>query len=161
MVPANLFRAAVDQLPQWRNSKMSHVGWVNWRDGYQVQLQWKGYESFSCYLDFGRNKAARNTVIASLFERHAPAGQKPAVIDGHGWQALDHTFSTNEFLSVNEVAELATEMGFDFTVLYVQASISSRPIFETMGIPLVPGETGKEWTGSEFISYATPTNRCL
>ena len=161
MVPENLFRAAVDQLPQWRNSKLSHVGWVNWRDGYQIQMKWKGYETFSCYLDFGRNKSARAAVITRLFELHAPAGQKPSVIDGHGWQALDHTFFTNEFLSVNAVAALATEMGFEFTVLYVQESISSRPIFDTMGIPLVPGETGKEWTGSELISYAKPMNRYL
>ncbi len=28
------------------------------------------------------------------------------------------------------------------------------PVFATLGIPLVPGEMGKEWVGGEFISYA-------
>jgi hypothetical protein len=30
-----------------------------------------------------------------------------------------------------------------------------------MGIPLVPGEMGKEWIGEEFVSYSCPMGMCL
>lgn len=56
---------------------------------------------------------------------------------------------------------IADAKGYAYTVLYVQACAGVRPVFATLGIPLLPGEMGKEWVGGEFISYACPAGQNL
>ncbi|MBM5458718.1 hypothetical protein H8F21_14210 [Pseudomonas sp. P66] len=156
MVPAELLKAAIDQLSKWDPKAATRLSWVNWRQGYQIKMCWYGGAALNCYLDFKKDSTARDAVLRHLFERHAGPGKKPTMINGHGWTALDHQFSTGEFLSVNEIAEVAKGLGYEFTVLYVQESVSARPAFSLMEIPLVPGETGKEWIDGEIVPYACP-----
>lgn len=161
MVAAELLKEAVDQLDKWNLKSVSRATWVNWRSGYQIKMNWYDGASFLCYLDFKQDRSARDAVLKRVFETHSVVGQKPKVIDGHGWSALDYSLSTGFFISINEVAEIAKGMGFQFSVLYVQESIRARPVFTSMGIPLVPGEMGKEWIGEEFVSYSCPMGMCL
>jgi hypothetical protein len=161
MVPVDVLRSAIDQLEAWHAPRLSTIGWVNWRKGYQVKLLWKSNPTFICYLDFGTNSAAREAVMKRAFERFAPAGTKPKKEIGHGWTRLDYSLRTDDFVSVQDLAEIADELGFQYTILYVQNTSGARPLFETLGIPLVPGESGKEWTGSEFIGYTTPRGQNL
>ena len=161
MVPVDVLRSAIDTLESWNDQPLSSVGWVNWRKGYQVKLLWKGNPTFICYLDFGSSMAARDTVLKHAFDRYAPAGMKPRKEVGHGWTRLDHSMRIDAFISVQDLAAIADELGFVYTILYVQNTSDARPLFDALGIPLVPGESGKEWTGSEFISYATPAGQNL
>lgn len=161
MVPIENLKAAIDQLDKWSPKIATSTSWVNWRQGFQIKMIWFGSATFACYLDFKKNMAARDAVLKRVFERHAVAGQKPSKIDGHGWSAYDYSLRCSEFFSVNEVAEIAESMGYDFSVLYVQESISARPAFETMGIPLIPGEMGKEWDGGAFVPYSCLSGDCL
>lgn len=161
MVPVVAFKQAIDQLPIWRNNIGTRVTWVNWRNGNQIKMGWSDNASFHCYIDFGKDGAARMSTMKAAFERFSEAGDKPSVKQGHGWSELDYSFHTKQFVSINEVVELAQGLGLPFTVIYCQSCIDSRPIFETMGIPLVPGEMGKEWIDGEFIPYACPTGRNL
>lgn len=161
MVPAALLRNAIDQLDKWSPDLGANITWVNWRQGFQVKMSWYGAAAFACYLDFGRDRVARDSVLKAVFERFAPAGQKPRVEKGHGWTALDFSLRSKKYICLNDVIEIARSMGHQFTVIYVQECISSRPIFETMGIALVPGEMGKELINGEFVSYSTPLGMCL
>lgn len=165
MVREELLMSAIGQLDHWwPNSVEINTGvtWVNWRNGsFQVKMLWKRNPTFSCYLDFGKNVSAREAVLKAVFDRFALEGQKPYLERGHGWSKYDYSLDSGEFISVNKVAEIATELGFEFTVLYVQGSISCRHIFDTMGIPLVPGEMGKEWIGGEFAPYSCPLGQNL
>lgn len=161
MVPVELLRSAIEQLPKWSPKVTTAVTWVNWRQGFQIKMSWFGSSSFVCYLDFKKNKGARAAVLKTVFDKFAVTGQKPGVIDGHGWTAMDFSLHSSAFISVNDVAAMATEMGYDFSILYVQEDISSRSIFTLMGIPLVPGEMGKEWINGQFLSYSRPVGMCL
>jgi hypothetical protein len=160
MITAETLRTAIDQLDKWSPEIATSLSWVNWRKGFQIKMTWFGGAAFACYLDFGKNAAARDAVLKRVFSGVAP-GEEPKVIDGHGWSCLDYSVGSKSFISVNEVAAVASSMGFEFKVLYVQESISARPVFHTMGIPLIPGETGKEWVNGEFISYSCPPDQCL
>lgn len=161
MVPVELLKAAVEQLPKWDETAVTRLTTVDWRQGYQIKMHWYGGASFLCFIDFKRDRNAREAVLKRAFELHAGAGAKPRSIDGHGWSMLDYEFRSMTFISVNEVAEIAQSMGYEFTVLYVQESVCSRPVFSVMGIPLVPGETGKEWLAGEFVPYSTPAGKNL
>ena len=161
MVPIDKLKTAIDQLDKWSPKVATSVAWVNWRQGYQIKLLWFGCASFACYLDFKKDRAARDLVLKRVFEKHAVTGQKPSKIDGHGWAAYDYSLRCGEFISVNEVADIAESLGYEFSVLYVQECIGARPAFETLGIPLVPGEMGKEWIGGEFVPYSCPMGACL
>lgn len=161
MVPVELLQSAIDQLDKWSPKVVTSTSWVNWRQGFQIKLRWYGCASFACYLDFKKNVSARDAVLKRVFELHAQVGQKPRKVDGHGWMAYDYELRSSEFISVNEVAEIAASLGYEFSVIYVQESISARPAFGTMGIPLVPGEMGKEWIGSAFVPYSCPMGACL
>ena len=161
MVPAELLQQAVDQLPKWNPNTVTRATWVNWRDGFQIKINWYDGAALVCYLDFKKDVLARDAVLKRVFEAHAATGQKPKTINGHGWSALDYTFSTGQFISANEVAELVNEMGFECSVIYVQESVSARPVFAFMGIPLMAGEMGKEWVGGEFIPYSRAIGKCL
>lgn len=162
MVPISALKSGIDQLKVWHETDIgTRVSWVNWRDGFQLKMGWNGSASFHCYLDFGKNVDARKSAMKAAFERFAELGTKPRVEEGHGWSQLDYSFKTQQFVSVNEVAELAKDLGLEFTIIYCQTCIASRPIFETMGIPLVPGETGKEWVDGELIPYSCPNGRNL
>ncbi|HDS1721653.1 hypothetical protein NPS53_09085 [Pseudomonas putida] len=161
MVPIDNLKAAIDQLDKWSPKVATSTSWVNWRQGFQIKMVWYGCASFACYLDFKKDAAARNAVLKRVFEAHAVAGQKPSKIDGHGWSAYDYSLRCSEFISVNEVAEIAESLGYEFSVLYVQECIGARPAFETLGIPLVPGETGKEWIDGAFVPYSCPMGACL
>ncbi|MEX6780386.1 hypothetical protein [Pseudomonas aeruginosa] len=161
MVPVELLKTAVEQLPKWNVSAVTRLTSVNWRQGYQIKMHWYDGAAFICYLDFKRDYNAREAVLKRAFEQFADDGAKPRTIDGHGWTKLDYEFRSGSFISVNEIAQIAQSMGYDFTVLYVQESISSRPIFSVMGIPLVPGEMGKEWVDGEFVPYSCPMGQNL
>ncbi len=161
MVPIELLKRAIDQLPKWNPNTTSRLTWVNWRQGFQIKMSWYGQASLVCFLDFKKNVQARDAVLKQIFSKHADPGKKPVTIAGHGWTALDHSLRSNEFISVNEVAEIAESMGFEFTVLYVQECSAARPAFDTMGIPLVPGEMGKEWVEGTFVPYSCPSGQCL
>ncbi len=161
MVTADLLRSAIDQLEKWSPRVVSTLTWVNWRRGYQVKISWHGNATFACYLDFGKNCQARDAVLKCAFEAFAVAGDKPRVIDGHGWKAMDYSLQSNSFISSNDVAAMAKEMGLECSILYVQECVASRPIFITLGIPLVPGEMGKEWVNGEFVPYARPIGQNL
>lgn len=161
MIDPTKLREAIEQLPVWRNGHGTSITWVNWRNGYQIKMGWNDSASFHCYIDFGKDYAARESILAAAFACFSDAGDKPTVEHGHGWSKLDHSFHTKQFISVNEVAELAQAKGITFSIIYCQSCIGSRPIFETMGIPLVPGEMGKEWINGEFIPYSCPSGKCL
>ncbi|MBI6727123.1 hypothetical protein YA0089_26275 [Pseudomonas viridiflava] len=165
MVREELLLSAVEQLESWRADKLgmdTGITWVNWRNGsFQVKMLWRRNPTFVCFLDFGKNFSARDSVLKAVFTRFAVDGQKPYLERGHGWSKMDYSLDASMFISVNQVAEIATELGVDFSVLYVQESISSRHIFDTLGIPLVPGEMGKEWIGGEFIPYSCPIGQNL
>ena len=160
MVPVDLLKSAIDQLDKWSPETATRVTWVNWRQGSQIKMSWFGSASFACYLDF-KNWDHRDIVLKKIFEAHAEPGKKPRKVDGHGWTSLDYSLNCGEFISVNEVATLTESLGYEFTVLYVQECISARPIFTAMGIPLVPGEMGKEWMNNAFVPYACPIGQCL
>lgn len=161
MVPSELLRKAIDQLDKWNPAVATNVSWVNWRKGYQVKMNWYDGAGLACFLDFGTNSAARDAVLQAVFKRFSPEGCKPKIIDGHGWRAHDYSVRSKEFICLNDVVEIATAAGFQFTVLYVQECVSARPAFETMGIPLVPGEMGKEWVGGAFVPYSCPIDQNL
>lgn len=161
LVPAELLKSAIDQLSKWDLTATTRLSWVNWRQGYQIKMAWYGGSALNCYLDFKANMTARDAVLRRLFKLHAAPGKKPTVINGHGWTTLCHEFSTVEFLSVNEVAAVAKSLGHEFTILYVQTCVSARPTFDQLGIPLVPGEMGKEWINGAFVSYACPAGMNL
>ncbi|WP_116892955.1 hypothetical protein [Pseudomonas savastanoi] len=156
MVPVELLKAAIDQLPKWNLKVTSSLTWVNWRQGFQIKMGWYDGASLLCYLDFKDNQTARDSVLRRVFEIHADAGQKPRLVNGHGWSRYEYELRTTKFISVNEVAEIAQSMGYEFNVLYVQECIGARPVFDTMEIPLIPGEMGKEWVGGGFIPYSCP-----
>lgn len=113
-----------------------------------------------CYLDF-KNSIARDDTLATAFKRFAAPDARPRKIDGHGCSCLDYSFQSDQFVSINELAEIADAKGYAYTVLYVQECVRARPVFATLGIPLVPGEMGKEWVGGQFISYACPSGQNL
>lgn len=161
LVAPELLLAAIDALPKWDKVNVSKVTWVNWRQGFQIKMGWHSGAALQCYVDFGRDSVARDCVLARAFHAYAPTGQQPGIIDGHGWTKLNYTFHSKNFISVNEVAAIATEMGYEFTVIYVQEDISARPVFDLMGIPLVPGEMGKEWVNGQFVAYSRTGYQCL
>lgn len=160
MVPVEQLKAAVEQLPKWSPQIASRVGWVNWRKGFQVKAHWYGNCALRCYLDFN-DPFARDDILATAFKRFAAPHARLRVIDGHGWSCPDYSFQSDHFVSINELAEIADAKGYAYTVLYVQECIGARPVFETLGIPLVPDEMGKEWVGGEFISYSCPSGQNL
>jgi hypothetical protein len=153
MVPAVLLRAAVNQLEKVRPEIASKISWVNWRKGFQVKLSWFGSAAFNCYVDLGKNESARNALMKEVFLRFAPAGLAPKKNIGHGWTEMDYSLICGEYICLNDVVEMATRMGLEFTVLYVQSSGSARHLFDSMGIPLVPGEMGKraDWRSIRFL----------
>ncbi|NMZ66910.1 hypothetical protein HBN99_21555 [Pseudomonas oryzihabitans] len=151
MVPVEQLKAAVEQLPKWSPQITSRISWVNWRQGFQIKAHWYGNCSLLCYLDF-KDSVARDDTLATAFKRFAAPGARPRVIHGHGWSCLDYSFPSDHFVSINELAEIVDAKGYAYTVLYVQECVGARPLFEILGIPLVPGEMGKEWVGGKFIS---------
>lgn len=161
MVPVEKLKAAIDQLNKWDINTVSSVSWVNWRGGYQIKMGWYRGAALNCYLDFKADRTARDAVLKDVFNKFAVAGQKPKRIDGHGWSCMDYSLDSTSFISVNEVADIAQSMGYEFTVIYVQECVTARPVFGTMGIPLVPGESGKEWAGDAFLSYCCPLGQNL
>lgn len=160
LVHADVLQGAVNKLKGYGQYKISRVSCVNWRGGYQIKVSWKGGVGLECYLDFGKNHAGRSRVLRAAHSFHAPKDYKPVL----GYVPLDEdrfAFESNAFISINDIATLALDMGEPFTVLYVQSSISARPLFADMGIGLVPGEMGKEWIDGEFVGYRCETGKCL
>lgn len=160
LVPESLLIAATEQLSRYAKNYVTYVSWVNWRQGFQIVMSWHGNPSLRCYVCF-ETHSDRQAVFKQVFEEFAAAGQKPKTIDGHGWSAPDYTLYSGDFISVNAVARAAAAQGVNFTVIYNQESVSARPLFGVMGIPLVPGEMGKEWVNGEFIPYSCPTGMNL
>jgi hypothetical protein len=161
MIDAELLHSSLDLLKKWAPTRATSLYWVNWREGFQIKMKWYGIESLACYLDFGKNSGAREAVMKRTFDIYAAPGEKPSIIDGHGWTRPDYSLHSGEFISVNTVADLAQEMGYTFTVLYVQECIDGREVFTKMGIPLNPGESGKEWIDGKFVPYSKPSGKNL
>lgn len=160
LVDSQLFCAALDELKCY-GKKGTSVDWVNWRKGqYQIKVCWNGNCGLACYLNFF-SSADRDAVHAELFKRYADPGTKPYLEEGHGWTKLRHSFFTQSLLSINELAEVAHEMGRKFTIIYVQECVEFRYLFTIMGIPLVPGEMGKEWIDGIMHPYSCETGKNL
>lgn len=160
LVSADVLQGAVNKLKMYGKWKLSRVSYVNWRNGYQIKVSWKDSGALECFLDFGKNHAGRNRVLRAAHSFYAPKDYEPVL--GYTPSEEDRFgFESNAFISVNDIAALALGMGEPFTVLYVQSSISARPLFADMGIGLVPGEMGKEWIDGEFVGYSCETGKCL
>lgn len=158
---------AITTLKTYGHKNGTYLNWVNWRSGAQVKMTWNGISSFSVYFDMRTNDlytsvhSARDALLEKAFKTFMPEGAKPRIEYGHGWTKARHEFWSNDFISANQIAELANELGLCFTVIYVQECIDARPAFDILGIPLVPGEMGKEWIDGEYHPYSCPTGKCL
>lgn len=143
------------------NKTGTSVRWVNWRESeYQIKVTWNGNCSLHCYLNFF-SAAERDAVHEEAFNVHAMAGEKPYLEKGHGRVKLRHDFFTTKVVTVNQLAAIADEMGIQYTVIYKQECIEARPLFQTLGIPLVPGEMGKELINGVMKSYSCDVFKCL
>lgn len=157
---ADLFRDAVSKIKIYRKAGTS-VNWVNWRQNqFQIKVSWNNNGSLSCYLNFF-SAADRDHVHAELFERYAKPGTTPYRQEGHGWTKLRHDFGTDDVITINELAQVADEAFIRYTVIYAQEDISVRPLFDLMGIPLVPGEMGKELIDGVMTPYSREVGKCL
>lgn len=137
------------------------VRWVNWRkDQFQIKVEWNNRHALACYLNFF-SLTDRDKVHAKLFRLYADSDAKPSVEIGHGWEKQRHDFRTSNLLTVNELAGIADEMGAKYTIIYAQEDISARPLFDAMGIPLVPGEMGKELIDGVMVPYSRQRGKCL
>ncbi|MDH1930429.1 hypothetical protein [Pseudomonas sp. GD03696] len=63
LVPAELLKAAIDQLNKWNRNPVTRLSWVNWRQGYQIKMGWYDGAALNCYLDFKKNSAGRDAVL--------------------------------------------------------------------------------------------------
>ena len=88
MVPVEQLKAAVEQLPKWSSQITRQVGWVNWRQGFQIKALWYGKCSLLCYLD-SKDRVARDNTLVTAFKRFAVLDARPRKIDGHGCSCLD------------------------------------------------------------------------
>lgn len=155
MISHELLKQATDiAIPSWCKKKSTRVVWVNWReDSVQIKFTWNDVSDFAVYLDFkakclGASDRNRDAVMKKLFEMHAPMGQKPFK---DRWGFMRYDFITTEFVSPNQAAKIADELGYEYTVIY--ATQGNREFMSKIGISIVPGETGKEWISGVFHSY--------
>tara|TARA_R110002094_G_scaffold165050_1_gene148970 strand:+ start:128 stop:652 length:525 start_codon:yes stop_codon:yes gene_type:complete len=160
LVPVNLLKEALDLLPTYGKAG-TDLGCVNWRDAFQITVQWNNNSCLECYVEFQRS-SDRNAILKAAFDRFAPGGTKPMLRDTYTiWERPEYVFHAPELISVNDIVAICIERGVEVTVLYVQESPKARPVFDVMGIPLVPGEMGKEWINGEFHPYSRHKDKCL
>ncbi|WP_288406361.1 hypothetical protein [uncultured Pseudomonas sp.] len=88
MVPVEQLKAAVEQLAKWSPQIFSQVGWVSWRQGFQIKALWYGNCSLLYYLDF-KDRVTQDDTLASAFKRFAAPDARPRKIDGHGCSCHD------------------------------------------------------------------------
>lgn len=142
----------------------THFTWVNWRTAYggQVAVSWGNTgSSFRVYFDFPEHhRPARDDALRVLFSKYAPKHLKAGLIEGHGWTKEEHTFTADRIVGIWEIYQVVKRYGCT-SIIYVQESVSARWVFDKLGIPLVPGESGKEWVKGKFIPYATPQGKCI
>lgn len=172
LVPADKLLQAIESLPAWprdRTEMRTSLSWVNWRSskGAQIKLSWRGCSSFLVFIDvldsegYGNRYRAREALLEAAFKQFADEGAKPRLEHGHGWTAYRWDFTAKRFVTPQDITAIAEKMGIHVGALYVQECISGRHAFDILGIPLVPGENGKEFVGGEWISYSTPLGKCL
>lgn len=143
-----------NNVPSWCKKKITRVGWVNWRkESVQIQFVYNDACDFAIYVDFKaktfqESANNRDSVLEELFKRFAPAGAKPYVC---GWGYERHSFIAEGFVSVMRAVELAEALGFPYTVIYT--TNGSRERMAQIGLPIVAGETGKEWIDGFCHSY--------
>lgn len=160
MVPKKVFNRIIQSIEPW-NGVNTEINWVNWRkDQYQIKTQWSGRETLVCYLNFF-SQSERDAVHAEIFKRYSRKDQKPYLQQGHGWSKYRHDLVCKRLITINELSAVANEMGIKHTVIYVQENISARPLFDEMGISLIPGEMGKELIDGVMHPYSRDVNRCL
>lgn len=160
MVPQKVFNDIINSIKPWR-SVNTEINWVNWRkDEYQIKVEWSGRATLVCYLNFF-SQSERDAVHAAIFEKHARAGEKPYLQQGHGWAKYRHDMVSDKLITINELSAIANEMDIKHTVIYAQENISARPLFDDMGIPLVAGEMGKELIDGVMQPYSREAGKCL
>lgn len=147
IVPEPMFTEALNHLCDARKyvcNKETSVTWVNWREKeFQIKVSWHGSLGLMCYLNFF-SISERDCALKALFNVYAKSGEKPFIEQGHGWTKARYGFVSNDTLTINALANKVAELGYHFTIIYNQEYISARSAFDVMGIPLVPGERGKE-----------------
>ncbi|EKY4113681.1 TPA: hypothetical protein ACGW3M_000979 [Pseudomonas aeruginosa] len=160
MIAPEVLRKAVDALQHFRGSSATRLTEVDWRDGHQIKVSWYGNDSLACYLDFGKDRAKRRAVMAACYRLFGGFDREPEVLPRSGGVVdADFTTLSREFISINEVADLAASMGGQFSVLYVQDC--NRSVFDLLGMQLQPGELGVEWLNGQFIPYTCQPGKCL
>lgn len=152
MIPDSTLRAAIDKLPKYKNSANTYVSWIGLGQSCLIKISWFSRESaLCCYIDFKNNQNERDAVLKAAFLKFAK-GSSEAFHDTK--VGVTYSFSSNEVLTPNDIIELAKTKDIGFTLIYAQEDISARPLFEDLGIPLIPGETGKEWVKGDYLSYS-------
>lgn len=145
-------------------SDRTEFSWVNWRTAYgcQIAVSWCGLAAcFRVYFDFPEKEHInRDAALAELFAKFAPEGLKPREVWGHGWTSWNHDFVAEGVVSIHQIYQIAKKHGCT-SIIYNQESISARWVFDSLGIPLVPGESGKEWIKGKFHPYATEAGKCI
>lgn len=161
-------RTALASLTEAGQPFHTQISWVNWREGAQIKIGWNRTFSLFVYIDiresgsYGSVYAARNALLERAFKHYMPEGSEPQVRDRYTrYASLDYQFTQPGFISPNEIVSIAEEMGIGFSVLYIQECVSARSAFNLLGIPLDPGEMGKEWINGEYLPYSCPIGKCL
>lgn len=133
--------------------KYTSVYWVDWRDSSgQIKFQWhNAIGILRVYIDFPASSRVeslnrRDAVLKALFERHAPAGEKPYK---DNWGDLRYSFMTEETLTPNDATDIADQLGFEYTVVYH----GDRELMREIGLEVARGETGKEWVNGTYQPY--------
>jgi hypothetical protein len=155
MINADILEKAIkENVPYWCKKQYSRLTWVDWRqDSVQIKMNWNEISSFEVYIDFkAENKTVsrhnRDHILQVLFNHYCP-DKKPS---RNRWEELEYTFMTDSFVSPNKVAEVADNLGYEYTIIY--KTDGSRDFMEKIGLPIVPGETGKEWINGVYNSYS-------
>ncbi|TNC80796.1 MAG: hypothetical protein C9356_11780 [Oleiphilus sp.] len=160
--PKILEQAVNTNVPSWCKRKHSRIVWVNWRKNTtQIKLSWNDSEAFEVYVDFkadtkaqsGRN---RDEVLKKLFKLFAPPGKEPF---RDRWGHLNYHFCTARFITPNHVGEIADALGYEYTVIY--RVYGDQDYMKAIGLPIVAGETGKEWIKGKYHSYAPERGKNL
>lgn len=140
-------------IPSWCKAPLTSVHYVNWRkESVQIKFGFNDSEALEVYVDFkaptlSQSIQNRDRVLKTLFSRHSPK-EKPFE-DRFGY--IDWSFIKRGFVSPNEAVEIAQSLGLEVSVIY--KSTSKREMLADIGLPIVAGETGKEWIDGNYQSY--------
>lgn len=161
LIPAKLIETAIQNDKNAHSKEMStFLSWVNWRENSaQIKMTWRDSISLTVYFDFkadskSQSVANRQAVLKKLFEMHST---KKTPGFGNATNGPSYDFHTQKFISPNDVAAVADEMGVEYSVIYVEgfsfSTFESSNFMAEFGMPLTRGETGKEWIKGEYHSY--------